>query len=255
MEGNKSQKQPRRQFTDESKAGAVLQVLGEGRSSAEVARSLDLPRSASHQWVKQALVDSGDRGTGALTSWQRHGLAQLRSKIHASIPPYEKTTPAPFMLALWHPCWPHRRLPRTRTGTRTTKRDPHHPHSPPCTPTSTTPQAHSTTSPSTRPSPTQTRKKPLCAFAPPRAPFSLFTRIHKIGYPTHPGRGPQATKPSRASGPIPSTTGVGVNNRLARRRLVRCMDQDKGHPAAEPYAVLPPEPFTDFVQLVKYPCQ
>jgi len=80
MEANKSQKRPRRQFTDEFKAGAVQQVLGEGRSSADVARSLDLTRSALDQWVKQALVDSGKGVAGALTTSEREELAQLRSE-------------------------------------------------------------------------------------------------------------------------------------------------------------------------------
>ncbi len=80
LEANKSQKRPRRQFTDEFKAGAVQQVLGEGRSSADVARSLDLRRSALDQWVKQALVDSGKGAAGALTTSEREELAQLGSE-------------------------------------------------------------------------------------------------------------------------------------------------------------------------------
>jgi transposase len=71
-------KRPRRQFTDEFRAGAVRLVLEEGRAIAEVARDLDLHRNSLRLWVKQARVDRGQGPTGALTSSEKEELQQLR---------------------------------------------------------------------------------------------------------------------------------------------------------------------------------
>jgi transposase len=69
---------PRRQFTDEFKAGAVRLVLVEGRGVGEVARDLDLTRSALDAWVRQAKVDAGRGPVGALSTADKEELARLR---------------------------------------------------------------------------------------------------------------------------------------------------------------------------------
>ena len=48
----------RRQYTDEFKAGAVRLVVVEGRTIAQVARDLDLTRSALDGWVTQSKADA-----------------------------------------------------------------------------------------------------------------------------------------------------------------------------------------------------
>jgi transposase len=78
MEGDKRKKRARRSFTDEFKAAAVQQVVGEGRSVTEVAKSLELTRSALDAWVKQSLTDAGKGAPGALTTSEKEELAQLR---------------------------------------------------------------------------------------------------------------------------------------------------------------------------------
>ena len=79
-EGNKSQNRPPRQCTNEFKAATAQQVRGEDRRSAALAHSLDLTPLALHQWVKQALVDSGRGAEEVLTSSEREELAQLLSE-------------------------------------------------------------------------------------------------------------------------------------------------------------------------------
>jgi transposase len=70
---------PRRQFTDEFKAGAVRLVLEEGKTIAQVARDLDLTASALAGWVKRARADR-DGGKSGLTSDERAELAKLRKE-------------------------------------------------------------------------------------------------------------------------------------------------------------------------------
>jgi transposase len=70
---------PRRQFTDEFKAGAVRLVLDEGKTIAQVARDLDLTASALAGWVKRARADR-DGGKSGLTSDERAELAKLRKE-------------------------------------------------------------------------------------------------------------------------------------------------------------------------------
>jgi transposase-like protein len=76
MEGNKPQKHPRRHFADEFKAGAVYQVHGEVRGSADVARSLDVTPSALDRGVKWTSVDPGNRAPRPRTSLERGEVAQ-----------------------------------------------------------------------------------------------------------------------------------------------------------------------------------
>ena len=71
----------RRQYTPEFKAGAVRLVLEEGRSSASVARDLDLTRSALDGWVRQTRADAGQGPVGALTSSEKDELSSLRREV------------------------------------------------------------------------------------------------------------------------------------------------------------------------------
>jgi len=81
MEKDGSRKRrPRRNFTDEFKAGAVRLVLDEGRTAARVARDLDLTASALGGWVKQAKADRSHGKTG-LTTEERAELARLRKEV------------------------------------------------------------------------------------------------------------------------------------------------------------------------------
>ena len=70
-------KRPRRQFTDEFKAGAVRLVLDEGQSVGAAARDLDLTETALREWVKRARADRTHGRTG-LTTPEREELARLR---------------------------------------------------------------------------------------------------------------------------------------------------------------------------------
>jgi transposase len=72
-------KRPRRQFTDEFKAGAVRLVLDEGKSVGAAARDLDLTETALREWVKRARADRTHGRTGLTTS-EREELARLRKE-------------------------------------------------------------------------------------------------------------------------------------------------------------------------------
>jgi transposase len=65
-------------FTREYKAEVVELIRKSGRSLSEVAKELDLTRTAVAEWVKQAEVDAGRGGTGALTTAEREELVRLR---------------------------------------------------------------------------------------------------------------------------------------------------------------------------------
>ena len=69
----------RRAFTEEFKAGAVRLVMDEGKSIGQVARDLDLTRSALRQWVEHATADRSKGKTG-LTTEERAELARLRKE-------------------------------------------------------------------------------------------------------------------------------------------------------------------------------
>ena len=73
-------KRPRRQFTDEFKAGAVRLVLDEGQSVGAAARDLDLTETALREWVKRARADRTHGRTG-LTTPEREELARLRKEV------------------------------------------------------------------------------------------------------------------------------------------------------------------------------
>jgi transposase len=72
-------RRPRRQFTEEFKAGAVRLVLEEGKTVGAVARDLDLTETALREWVKRVQSDQTKGRTG-LTSVEREELARLRKE-------------------------------------------------------------------------------------------------------------------------------------------------------------------------------
>ena len=67
----------RRKYTAEQKADAVRLVREIG-NVAKVARDLDLTESSLRNWVKQADIDEGRGGDGALTADEREELRRLR---------------------------------------------------------------------------------------------------------------------------------------------------------------------------------
>jgi transposase len=71
----------RRVFTPEYKAQVVELCRQPGRSPSAVARELGLTPSAVTKWVRQAQVDAGPGGTGALTTAEREELAGLRREV------------------------------------------------------------------------------------------------------------------------------------------------------------------------------
>jgi transposase len=73
-------RRPRRQFTDEFKAGAIRLVLDEGKTVGAVARELDLTASALADWVRKAQADRTKGRTG-LTGVEREELARLRKEV------------------------------------------------------------------------------------------------------------------------------------------------------------------------------
>jgi transposase-like protein len=77
--GKPSGSSGRRKFTDEFKADAVALVLDEGRSIADVARSLGIVEQTLGNWVRQARIDRGEKE--GLTSDERAELVQLRREV------------------------------------------------------------------------------------------------------------------------------------------------------------------------------
>ena len=75
------ERRKRRAFTKEFKAETVRLVVEGKRSSAEVARDLDLTESALRQWVRQSEVDAGRGKLGELTTAEREELARLRREV------------------------------------------------------------------------------------------------------------------------------------------------------------------------------
>jgi transposase len=72
-------RRPRRQFTDDFKAGAVRLVLEEGKTVGAAARDLDLTETALREWVRRAQADQTKGRTG-LTTAEREELARLRKE-------------------------------------------------------------------------------------------------------------------------------------------------------------------------------
>jgi len=75
------ERRKRRAFTKEFKAETVRLVVEGKRTSAEVARDLDLTESALRQWVRQSEVDAGRGKPGALTTEEREELGRLRREV------------------------------------------------------------------------------------------------------------------------------------------------------------------------------
>lgn len=69
----------RRRFTDEYKASAVDFVLNDGRSVAEVARSIGVHEMTLGKWVKKARDERGEPDR-PLTSDERAELERLREE-------------------------------------------------------------------------------------------------------------------------------------------------------------------------------
>lgn len=76
-------RRPRRQFTDEFKAGVVRLVIEEGKTVGAVARDMDLTETAVREWVKGARADRAHGRTG-LTTAEREELARLRKENRES---------------------------------------------------------------------------------------------------------------------------------------------------------------------------
>jgi transposase len=72
-------RRPRRQFTEEFKAGAVRLVLDEGKTVGAAARDLDLTETALRDWVRRAVADRS-QGRSGLTTAEREELARLRKE-------------------------------------------------------------------------------------------------------------------------------------------------------------------------------
>lgn len=68
----------RRSFTKEFKADSAALVLDEGRTIADVARSLGIGETNLGNWVRQARIDRGERE--GLTTSEREELAELRKE-------------------------------------------------------------------------------------------------------------------------------------------------------------------------------
>ena len=77
--GDTPTRRPRRQFTDEFKAGAVRLVLDEGKSVGAAARDLDLTETALREWVRRAQADRSKGRTGLVVA-EREELARLRKE-------------------------------------------------------------------------------------------------------------------------------------------------------------------------------
>jgi len=83
MEKKKPGNRPRRSFTKEFKADAVSLVLDEGRTLADVARSLDIGDGNLGNWVRQARVDRGE--AQGLTTDEKVELTALRFDGRAGV--------------------------------------------------------------------------------------------------------------------------------------------------------------------------
>lgn len=64
----------RRSFTKELKADAVAMVLDEGRTIADVARSLGIGATSLGNWVRQARIDRGEREGLTTGEREEHGM-------------------------------------------------------------------------------------------------------------------------------------------------------------------------------------
>jgi len=79
MEEEETPRRTRRSFSKEFKADAVALVLDEGRTIADVARSLGVSESNLGNWVRQARIDRGLRE--GLTTSEKSELVELRREV------------------------------------------------------------------------------------------------------------------------------------------------------------------------------
>lgn len=77
----KKQRGKRRKFTAEYKAEVVRLCQQPGKTASGVAEELGLTPCAVMNWVKQATVDAGGGGSGALTTAERDELSALRREV------------------------------------------------------------------------------------------------------------------------------------------------------------------------------
>ena len=78
---NMSKKRKRRKFTPEYRAEVVRLCQQPGKTPNGVAIELGLTPSAVAGWVKQATIDAGGGGDGALTTSEREELSTLRREV------------------------------------------------------------------------------------------------------------------------------------------------------------------------------
>ena len=71
----------RRAFTEEYKASAVEFVINDGRSIADVARSIGVHEMTLGKWVKKARESGGSRPEKSLTETERQELIRLREEV------------------------------------------------------------------------------------------------------------------------------------------------------------------------------
>ena len=76
MEEKEQRRRTRRSFSAEFKRDAVALVVDEGRTIADVARSLGIGETNLGNWVRQARIDRGERE--GLTTSEKAELAELR---------------------------------------------------------------------------------------------------------------------------------------------------------------------------------
>ncbi len=81
METEKKQSKPRKNYTDEYKAGVVRLVLDEGKGISQAARDLGLAGSVVSRWVEQARSDRGKSRRGTLTTAEKEELSRLRKEV------------------------------------------------------------------------------------------------------------------------------------------------------------------------------
>jgi transposase-like protein len=74
-------KKKRRHFTPEYKAEVVRLVRAGGKTAGQAARDLDLTETSVRAWVRQAEIDEGKGGAGALTTSEREELAALKREV------------------------------------------------------------------------------------------------------------------------------------------------------------------------------
>ena len=79
MRSGSGGRRPRRQFSEEFKAGAVRLVLDEGKTVGAVARELDLTASALSLWVRHARSER-TKGKSGLMKEEREELTRLRKE-------------------------------------------------------------------------------------------------------------------------------------------------------------------------------